>query len=170
MFKPYWGICNGKKGGKRSYDGCGEMGWITTGSRLLCTVCERARQNPTYIKKTSLKPKFPKSTGQYVVFEEIARERPHVCYVTGTPVNVFTRDGALKVSCFMHVVSKGANRALIIHKPNIQIVHDWVHTVYDRGNEQERKKMEAYPGWHRLLRLHDEILEWYALNKKRART
>lgn len=170
MFKPYNGICKGKQGGKRSYNGCGNIGWITTGSRLLCTECERKRKPPKYIKKTPLKQKFPKKTGQYAVFEEIANERPHVCYVTGTLVNVFTSEGKLKVSCFAHVVSKGANIILRTHKPNIVIVHDWVHAVYDRGNAQERKEMEKYPGWHRLLILHDQILEWYAQNKKRART
>lgn len=167
MFKPFFGICKGKS---PKYNGCGGKGWITTNSRRLCTTCEKLRNPPKSLKRTPLKKKPRKKTGEYEIFVQISNERQHVCYVTGTPVNVFTRDGTLNVRCFAHVWGKGANVAMRKHKPNIQIMQPWVHTVYDHGNASERKEMEQYHGWHNLLRLKDEMKEWYSQNKNKART
>lgn len=97
--------------------------------------------------------------GERPLFEQIAKERPHICFVTRRRVNVYKKDGSLDVRCFVHVVSKGSRPDLRLLKENIQIALPMVHTIYDRGNERERKEMEKYEGWGKLLELHDKIIE-----------
>lgn len=108
------------------------------------------------LKRTMIKKKVM-VTGELALFGAIAKVRDHVCFVTGEPVNIYKPDGSLDVNCFMHVVSKGSRPDLRLYDKNIQIALPRVHRVYDSGNEQERKKMEQYPGWHKLLALHEEM-------------
>ena len=112
----------------------------------------------TNLKKQAIQRKR-KVTGEGELFKEIAQERPHVCFVTGTPVNVYNQDGRLNVSCFAHLVSKGSRTDLRLLKKNIVIVLPRVHHIYDKGNRQERAEMEQYEGWHNLHKLHDLIIE-----------
>lgn len=111
------------------------------------------------IKKTAIKKKFPKVSGQYALFLAIAKTRKHICFVTKERVDIYNPDGSLNVKCFAHVVSKGSRKDLVLLDKNIVIVTPRVHEIYDKGNAQERIEMEKYEGWHKLYELHDKILE-----------
>lgn len=112
----------------------------------------------TNLKKQAIQRKR-KVTGEGELFKEIAKERPHICFVTKQTVNIYNQDGRLNVSCFAHLVSKGSRTDLRLLKKNIVIVLPRVHQIYDKGNRQERIEMEQYEGWHKMFQLHDEIIE-----------
>lgn len=168
MFKPYRGICCGKQTGKTRYDGCGREGIIKT-KRGLCEACEGIRNPPTAIPKISKKRLESHGTGQYVLFEMIANTRAHVCFVTRRIVNVYAEPGKLNVSCFAHVLSKKAWPAFELYDKNVQIMDPEIHHIYDHGNQQERKEMEKYPGWLKLMALRSELKGEYNANKAPSR-
>lgn len=115
-------------------------------------------------KKVKVKKQYRyarKKTGEYETFLEIAEEREHICFVTGDHVKVFKSNGTLDVNAFAHVCGKGAHVAMRKLKENIVILKPRVHTIYDAGNEKERISMEVYPGWFRLLELHDKLVSEY---------
>lgn len=143
---------------------CGKWGWLNKNE--LCPSCRpdpvkgprTVKEVLTTLRRQAMNRKR-KVTGEMELFKEMAKERPHICFVTKQPVNIYNKDGRLNVSCFAHVVSKGSRTDLRLLKKNIVIVLPRVHEIYDKGNRQERVKMEQYEGWHKLHQLHDEILE-----------
>ena len=115
---------------------------------------QEKRPDPVKGPRTPSKPisRLRKATGEKAVFEEIAKERPHICFVTGTPIRELT------VSCFAHVLNKNSFKRYRLNKENIVLVHPWVHECYDKG---PRAKLQPYPGYKKLLDLHDRLLAQY---------
>lgn len=109
----------------------------------------------TTLKKQAIQRKR-KITGEGELFKEIAQERPHICFVTGTPILRLTH------WCCAHVVSKGSVPSLRLVKDNIVLVQQWVHDIYDNG---DRAKLEKYEGYHRLVELHDRLIREYYESK-----
>jgi len=135
---------------------CGKWGWLKNG---LCTAC---RPDPVKGKRTTKEviqtlkrqamQRKRKVTGELGLFREIAQERPHVCFVTGTPILRLTVWNAA------HVLSKGAFPKFRLKKENVVLVQQWVHDLYDHG---DRSKLEKYPGYQKLIELHDKLKTEY---------
>lgn len=107
------------------------------------------KQIVTTLKRQALQRKR-KITGELEVFKKIAAERPHVCFVTNTPI--------LKLSVWnmAHVLPKSTHPLLRLEPENIVLVQQWVHDIYDHG---DRSKLEKYPGYKMLMKLQDEMRE-----------
>ena len=110
----------------------------------------------TNLKKQAIQRKR-KVTGEGELFKEIAQERPHICFVTGTPILHITHWN------FLHVVSKGSNPALRLLKENIVLGQRWVHDIYDNG---DRAKLEKYEGYHKMIEIHDRLIREYYDSKE----
>jgi len=110
----------------------------------------------TNLKKQAIQRKR-KVTGEGELFKEIAQERPHICFVTGTPILHLTHWNCA------HIVSKGSNQALRLVKENIVLVQRWVHDIYDCG---DRSKLEKYEGYHKMVEIHDRLIREYYDSKE----
>lgn len=110
----------------------------------------------TNLKKQAIQRKR-KVTGEGELFKEIAQERPHICFVTGTPILHVTHWN------MAHIVSKGSSPALRLVKENIVLVQRWVHDIYDCG---DRSKLEKYEGYHKMTEIHDRLIREYYDSKE----
>lgn len=121
-------------------------------------------KSSTPLKRSPLKPKRPRNTGEAEVFKQIAQERPHVCFVTGQPIRQLT------VSCFAHVLSKAQNKypRFKLYKKNIRLVLPEVHHLIDHGSSDQRQRYKekmATKGvtvdWDGYFALYEELLNEY---------
>jgi hypothetical protein len=105
------------------------------------------------IKRTRIKYK-PKNTLQVDTFEEIAEERPWVCFVTGEPLKELT------ATQFMHVLPKALNKypKFKNHKPNIVLATNDVHFKWDHTPRSELRKD---PRFDKLFYLEIQLKEEY---------
>ncbi len=110
----------------------------------------------TNLKKQAIQRKR-KVTGEGELFKEIAQERPHICFVTGTPILHLTHWNCA------HILSKGSFGALRLVKENIVLVQRWVHDIYDCG---DRSKLEKYEGYHKMIEIHDRLIREYYDSKE----
>ncbi len=136
---------------------CGKWGWLNKNE--LCPSCRpdpvkgprTVKEVLTTLRRQAMKRKR-KVTGEMELFKEMAKERPHICFVTGTPILRLTHWN------FMHVLSKQAFPRFRLKKENVVLGQQWVHDVYDKG---DRSKLEKYPGYQKLIELHDELKREY---------
>lgn len=85
----------------------------------------------TSLKRTELKKKFPKATGEKELFLEIWEERPHYC----TNINCKEYLGEEPLThYFSHMKSKGAHNELRLDKQNITLLCFDCHYIYDNGD------------------------------------
>lgn len=92
------------------------------------------------IKRTQIKKKFKKPTGEKALFDEIWEEREHKCQVTGKPIYEFD------IRLFSHILSKGAYGTYRLDKRNIWIVTPEIHHIWefgDRSHPMFEKKREV---------------------------
>lgn len=82
---------------------------------------KKLKQKP--LKRTALKKKFPKKTGEGLVFQNIWQTRAHQCEVCESPI---TRvDGG--VGMFSHVLSKGSAPDMRLDEENILLMGDGIN-------------------------------------------
>ena len=89
-----------------------------------------------------------KTTGEKKMFDEIASERPHVCFITHTPIRNVT-----PWNC-AHVLPKSRAEAFRLNKENLILVQDWVHEIIDKG---DIAKLHKYPGFTDYLALKERL-------------
>ncbi|HXP52128.1 MAG TPA: hypothetical protein VN922_19385 [Bacteroidia bacterium] len=101
-------------------------------------------------KHTPIKQKPKKATGERVMHLEIWAERPHVCFVTETPLG----KEPLPIY-FMHVLGKGAYPNFRLEKKNIVLGLPEIHEQYDAGTTINDPRFKP------LLELKQKLKEEY---------
>lgn len=95
----------------------------------------KQKQNPHKpLKRTPLKKKFPKPTGERELFLEIWEERPHYC--TNKDCQEYLGEEPL-THYFAHLKSKGAHNELRLDKDNIALLCFDCHYIYDNGDRSK---------------------------------
>lgn len=122
--------------------GCGKEGYVW--ARGYLKGHEPIKEKPFRVMEQMKR----KPTGELVLFEAIWKSRPHVCQVTDQPIKHFS------VSCFMHVLSKGAYPKFRLFDRNILLVMPDVHDKYDCGDRSD-------PMFEKVRKLHDELVQLY---------
>lgn len=110
------------------------------------------------LKRTALKKKPKKKTGEFDVFVKIWRTRIHRSVVSGKYIPYFN------VSCFAHVLGKGAYPSLRLVEENIVLLTQEEHHLFDHcGSDQREKYAEANPGvdWGKLYDLKEFLKDKY---------
>lgn len=115
----------------------------------LCSGIIRATKQTT-LKRTAIKKKPRKVTGERALNLEIWAERPHVCFVTGEPLG-----NEPLPEYFMHVLGKGAYPAFRLKKFNIVLGKPEIHAQYDAGTIINDKRFKP------LLELKQKLKEQY---------
>ena len=92
------------------------------------------------LKKVSEKNKgkggFPKPTGELALFKAKWKKLRGRCEVTGVKIDFHP-------NCFAHILSKGAYSKFKLHEPNIIMVQEEIHFLYD--NSSEEILLQQYP-------------------------
>jgi hypothetical protein len=118
------------------------------------------KQKPKRIRKKdsglSFTTRQRKPTGELKIFEEIWKERPHVCYVSGEPIKEFS------VMCMAHVLSKGGYPDWRLKKKNIVLLTASNHKLYDHSTHLAKK----LPMFDKLFDLHEEYKQEYYRSKQ----
>lgn len=106
------------------------------------------------LKRTALKKKFNKPTGEKDLFLEIWNERPHVSEINGDPLGETPH-----VYFFMHVVGKKAYPNFRLKKKNIKLATFDQHYYYDNGGPCPDPNPKD---WDKIHELADELkIEYY---------
>jgi len=122
---------------------------------------QRSQQKVYRIPKVSKKRQEElKSYSQIDLFNEMWDEmqKPRICPVSGKKLDYITGD--FWYSCFAHVLPKGKYPKLKLSKENIMIVHPDVHTLYDKGTQEQRDKFKNWR-WDVLYLKREELLNKY---------
>lgn len=123
-----------------------------------CQTCDgKHRSKNTKQKPRKLIRKKFNPTGEKEVFEQIARERAHVCFVTGRPIYQLT------VSCYAHILEKALNKypKYKLNPDNIVLVLPEVHTLYDHGFKEQREQYGYAEGWAKLYNKREHLIRQY---------
>ena len=104
------------------------------------------------IKRSSIKKKFPKPTGEKALNDKIYVERGGVCGITGLPV-------PNKPINFLHVLSKGAFPKFRLKRYNVLLVVERIHDLYD--NSSKEKLLAEFPKAIRIYQLKEILKEAY---------
>lgn len=109
----------------------------------------------TPLKRTALKKKFPKNTGQLEVFNRIWATREHRCEVCDEPIRRV--DGGVRM--FSHVVSKGSYKDLMLDEENILLMGDGLYGNCDHHTEWEHRTedMHDIEMWKPIFLLHEAL-------------
>lgn len=115
----------------------------------------KPRKTRKFLKRTPLKKKFPKNTGQMTKFLEIWEEREHNCQVCKKPVE-------FSHFVFSHVLGKQAFPKFKLKKENILIkCYEWdgtgCHTKWEHRTEEMRKDEK----WQWVFELYDKLNQEY---------
>lgn len=97
-------------------------------------------------------------TGEGDFFNILAKDRPHVCYITGTPIT-----GGIKPINCLHVLPKGQYPAWRLNPRNIVFAQAQCHVD---EHSQPRSVLEGRPdpegsGWKRYFDLQRKLKEEY---------
>lgn len=109
----------------------------------LCKYHDALANPDKYEISLSRKPKSgksrgsrPKPTGELELFKQIYEQRGKRCEITDELLQ-------FSVSCFAHILSKGAYPSLRLNPENIIMVKSEIHTLYDCRGKKEL--LESYP-------------------------
>ncbi len=105
------------------------------------------------LKRTAIKKKFTK-TGEGGLFEEIAAERPWVCFVSDEKLKELTP------SQFLHVLPKALNKypQFKLYKKNIVLATNDIHYDWDFKPRSEVRKDKRFD---KLFKLEVELIAEY---------
>ena len=105
-----------------------------------------------------------KPTGEAVIFHDIWRDREHVSFISGLPLD-HLEGTSMWYSIFSHVLAKGQNKypKFKLYPDNIQMLTPYEHHIFDNGTEEERQEYAHRTGcdWHKLYDLADILKEEY---------
>ena len=122
----------------------------------------KQKQNPqkplkrTPLKRTALKKKFPKKTGEGVVFENIWNTREHKCEVCDDPIKRV--DGG--VGMFSHILSKGSYPDMRLDEENILLMGDGINGNCNCHFEWEfrTEEMRDIEMWKPIFLLQEALI------------
>ena len=125
---------------------CNQEKYIVKAFYKLCNDCNDKRleaqkeQKPKQgLKKSSIKYKTRKPTGEGVLFEAIWNTRKHVCVSCD---NSLGNDA--KVSFFSHIIQKGKRNDLRLLDRNIVLECEPCHHTWDFGTLEQKSKMKSF--------------------------
>lgn len=104
------------------------------------------------IRKSSIKSKPRKPTGELQLFMIIYAECKGVCQITKKQI-------PFDVSSFMHILSKGSYPSLRLERTNILMVDKRIHDLYD--NQGKEKLLRQFPEASIIYELKDELRSKY---------
>ena len=109
----------------------------------------------TPLKRTALKKKFPKNTGQLEVFNHIWSTREHKCEVCGQSIKRVNGS----VGIFSHVLSKGSYKELMLDEENILLKGDGLYGNCDCHFRWENRtaEMRNIEMWRPIFLLQDAL-------------
>lgn len=139
---------------KKLCAGCNELKfiWKNISGCKYCKECSYKEIKPKGISK-AIKPK-----GELSLFLDLYKERGDRCQITGEWI-------AFNVSCFMHILSKGAYESYRLNPANILIVKKEIHELYDCSSKE--KLLKEYPNASIIYELKDQLrYEYYNGIKK----
>jgi len=107
------------------------------------------------LKRTKLKKKFPKKTGELELFNHIWKTREHKCEVCEK--DVIRVDGG--VGMFSHILSKGADTSMRLDEENVLIKGDGINGNCDCHSKWENRteEMRLIEMWKPIFLLLDAI-------------
>lgn len=142
MFKPHIGIC--KCHGKQRAIVV-RAGYCKEGNEA------QKGKKAKPLKRTAIKVKVPKPTGELKLFKEIWDEREHKSEVDGWPILKFD------IWCFSHILPKGLYPKYRLKKENIILITASQH--YDWGNCSY--KLKELPEWKPVFELYETLKQKY---------
>jgi hypothetical protein len=111
------------------------------------------KATPIVVKRSFIKPKPRKTTGEYTLFLKIYAERKGICQITGEQI-------PFNINSFLHILGKGAYPSLRLLENNILMVKSEIHHLYD--NSSKEKLLEKYPRAYIIYELKDKLrYEYY---------
>jgi hypothetical protein len=132
---------------------CGKEGYITKPALGLCNRCNQKRLSGK--KEKVAKPEY----GQREMFDQISKERPHVCEVCGVAIFNIT------ISSFAHIIPKGKYPRFKMLKENIAILcHDYMagKSCHHTWDFEPRSKIQDDPKWEWMFNKEAELKERYS--------
>jgi hypothetical protein len=128
MFKPHNAVCTE----------CSNFTLVVV-KKGLCAKCNyelKQSKKKAEGKDTKKKTYVKKKTGEIELFHDIYEERNGTCEITGHSI-------PFNVSSFAHVLGKKAYPKFRLYKPNIMLVEERIHILYD--NCSKDKLLAEYP-------------------------
>lgn len=115
--------------------GCEDEKLIVHKSKKLCLYCLRKSKivKASSFKKSSIKQKFRKPTGELELFKQIWEERPHVSQISNEPLESFN------IFYFSHILTKQSYPGYRLKKENIWIVTPSEHREWETGSREDSK-------------------------------
>ena len=134
---------------------CGSEEYIFSHGR--CKSCA----SRSYAKR-SVNHKKKEPTGEKGMFDEIWNERPHISFVSGADLEVYSPSGRfpnLFYNCFSHMLPKGRYERFRLFKRNVILITpqehlDWHSMSKDRLIEKDNR-------WIKVFELYDTLKEEY---------
>lgn len=138
---------------------CSVQTVITKPSLGLCYKCNN--------KRLASKKERKKPTGEFDLFCEIWDERDRVSFVSGKALHDF-RETKLFVSCFAHILSKGAFPKFRLNRDNIVLLTPHEHHLLDFGSETMRTNygIQNNCSWDSLYELKEQLKNDYYNEQK----
>lgn len=164
MFRGEYGICTWCKEEAEKLNVEPSKKWIVIKKPYLCNYHNKMRLQgkknqiskitKSSVKKAStIKPKFKKTTGEWEMFQEIWKEKPHRCENCRT--NLGDRP---KPVFFSHIITKGSRPDLRLHKDNIELLCAKCHHKWEVGDIAAKKRFKFSPVKKELIRKENYML------------
>lgn len=106
------------------------------------------------LKRSPIKQKPRKPTGELVLFQSIWETRPHVSFVSGVDLGE-----EMNVSMFSHLLTKAAYPGYRLYDKNIVLKTPQEH--FQWHNLPREKLLEKSPNWQKVFDLYDELQHEY---------
>lgn len=134
-------------------------------SNHFCKFHQYMREDSKYMAQKN-KIKTYKPTGEREVFDSIWKERKHISFLSGKPLDYF-EDTSFYPNLFAHVLEKRKYPELRLEKDNIILLEPTEHLLYDQGTSEQRDKYahEHNCSWEKLYTLRETLKESYEKNK-----
>lgn len=103
------------------------------------------------LKRTRLKQKAKRPTGELALFEEIWKERAHKSEVSGEPL--VPKGHMLWINQFSHVLPKGLYKVFRLDKRNVLLKTSHEHHMW--GTQTD--KLKGLPEWQWVFQLAEAL-------------
>lgn len=157
MLKSTKGICKECEKIAKELGTTPQEKWIAHKKYSLCKYHNDMRKAGEKIRikqvtKSSFKPKFKKTTGEWNMFTTIWHERKHKCNNCRADLGDEPRP-----IYFSHIISKGRNPKLRLDPDNIELLCAACHNLHEFGTIEDVKRMVHNPEKKEYLKKHDYL-------------
>ena len=158
MFRGEYGVCKECERISKELGTTPPKRWIVVKKGYLCKVQNEMRKKGnkpsiSKITKSSIKPKFKKKTGEWDMFLEIWKERPHRCEQCNKDLGE-----SPKPVFFSHILTKGANPRLRLEKDNIELLCPEHHHKWETADIRTKRLFKSSERKRELIKEHHYIL------------